>query len=308
METNQESRKLAAAIVNKIGNKLPPALAEAFRCRVKAGYQSLPLENLVQGSWTVQQQFSIIERSLKDLIADVDAIKQRETIPWMEISFLLLRMVEKSTLSRQTPVDRVIPVAKPQKKESRRASLSTTPLMITSPSPDVPVNHTDKASSPPPRTPTDAVVVDRIYRVVAQRLNDSVCLYDTRCHKYVKCERVDCEFCRSMYTNLELTQCSMFGHPNCNSVGYFPHIGITMWKMLRKQHDAGSPFVPKLLGKVKPTDLPRLSARAPPVSTGVPENRKRIRTASGNDPFQLPIENHGSKPWIDSVEELELTN
>lgn len=80
-------------------------------------------------------------------------------------------------------------------------------------------------------------------------------LYATPAHSYIKCLKPNCEFCTSVYNTLNITQCQ--GHKKCCSAGWYPHIGPSLWKMLKKRHDSGLPVL--LTAKTcKPHEIPAL--------------------------------------------------
>lgn len=273
METTNESRKLAAKLVENIVKLLDKPLAEAFRCYVKSGYHNLAITTLIQGSWTVGQQFDIIRKALKDLKADLASQGDTRSVPWEDITMLMLRTLEQtlavSSFTQETRAPSAhtsVPLA-PRGKSTSVAQSKAKGIEATKPV-DI-IACEPSASSGNIIVPTDPQLVQRILEIVAQPLKDTKPLYATYGQRYVKCNSRNCEFCETMFNNLAVTQCSKFGHTPCNSVGWYPHVGVSMWKQLRRQHDSGLQFIPKS-SVVKPGELPRLSSRnhvAQPSST-----------------------------------------
>lgn len=59
-------------------------------------------------------------------------------------------------------------------------------------------------------------------------------LYDTPGHPHVKCVTPSCKICQCLFTNLNITKCE--GHKRCSKVGWYPHVGPSLWQMIRKKH------------------------------------------------------------------------
>lgn len=56
-------------------------------------------------------------------------------------------------------------------------------------------------------------------------------------HNHVSCVKPDCQFCCNLYQQVNITKCS--GHKACHPCGYYPHVGKTLWKILKGRHDKG---------------------------------------------------------------------
>jgi hypothetical protein len=81
-------------------------------------------------------------------------------------------------------------------------------------------------------------------------------LYQTSGHSHVKCDVPKCEFCYALFTCLNITRCE--GHKRCSTVGWYPHVGPSLWQMLKKKHARHEPH--RLSVKpCKPNELPGLS-------------------------------------------------
>lgn len=58
--------------------------------------------------------------------------------------------------------------------------------------------------------------------------------YQNRFHKHISCERKDCNFCLTMFKTVNITKC--VGHKPCHKTGYYPHVGTSLWSMIKKRH------------------------------------------------------------------------
>lgn len=215
----------------------------------------LPLQTLNRGEFTISQQFAILRSAIKEL-----KDSHESEIPWELMWNMCLDSFE-STLNHPTPA--IIPSntiasadpASSQDTEKDRRML-TKALSITSKK----TRATDATAHPKPSPPP--IPADQEIQQVAKSLHNEVLktspLYDRKGQKYVRCTRTGCRFCKDMFMHLNISSCERMGHEPCHSTGWFPHIGITMWKVLRRQHDSGSLFIPKMT-QPKAGELPCLS-------------------------------------------------
>jgi len=308
------ARKVTTCLIDEITRKLPFAAAEQFRCNIKDGHINMPIDVLITGSWTIPQQFTIITSALKDLRKEVKAGALKEEIPWDELTFLSLKFLEKELSSINITKDRVIQSTEPLPITSKRVTQPPKPAKMktdigkATERPKVVRTSDQNTKAVPVRSqaPADAELIKRIHNVIYQRMNNGVPLYATPAHRYVKCDAVVCEFCSQMYKHLEITACSTFGHTQCNSVGWFPHVGIKLWKKLQRQHDAGSPFKPGTITKRKPEDLPRLSESAIFSTRLDPaESPKRRHVDEGSTQEDMEEDSSPLSKWSDQLAELD---
>lgn len=82
-------------------------------------------------------------------------------------------------------------------------------------------------------------------------------LFETPAHKHVQCMKQNCEFCKHLFTHVNITRCD--GHKNCTSIGWYPHVGTSMWNMVRKRHASGLSCAVKLKD-CKVGEIPALAA------------------------------------------------
>lgn len=62
-------------------------------------------------------------------------------------------------------------------------------------------------------------------------------LFATPGHAHIKCSTENCAFCSHLFHTVNITKCT--GHKRCNSIGYYPHVGVSLWRILKKKHDSG---------------------------------------------------------------------
>lgn len=68
---------------------------------------------------------------------------------------------------------------------------------------------------------------------------------------WIKCTKVNCSFCRKLFRTTLVTQCGNNPYAKCTSqepcvpCGWFPHVGKTLWKILKDFHKDGIPFYEK---------------------------------------------------------------
>lgn len=96
----------------------------------------------------------------------------------------------------------------------------------------------------------------RLYdKILATRETREV-LYRTKFHSHVKCEEARCKYCTHLFNTLNLTKC--IGHAACSKTGWYPHVGASLWKMVKTKHNSRSEctLVPKAC---KAHELPSLS-------------------------------------------------
>lgn len=110
----------------------------------------------------------------------------------------------------------------------------------TSPRAPKPKAQTPNRSTPPPPVKMGPAQVDGLRKRLKNIMTSKTSLYATPAHAFIKCVKTDCEFCRSLFTTLNITRCE--GHKKCCSIGWYPHIGLPLWKMTKKRHDQNLPF------------------------------------------------------------------
>lgn len=307
METTTSTRKAAADLVDAMSKKLPLAIGEEFLANVREGLVRLPLSTMLSGTWTVRQQFSIIKEALKDLDKIEEIRDNLDPIPWRDLSFLLLNRLELVMTDRNSLENTATRLTEPSPAKIKVAANTKGPNIqrhgeASSGKIEPP---TSKANPRPLKVPdisADKVAI--IQQSLIKRVKDGAHPYDVRANRYVKCANKDCVFCNTMYHNLELTACAMFGHPPCIPEGYFPHVGISMWKTLRRQHDDGQTFKVRKDITRRPGDLPRLS-EANPILTVCPPTSPQRKRASSVEPTVVAKSNRCTSvppSWAEQAE------
>ena len=296
---------VVARIIEQTSRKLPLPLSEAFMARIKAGYCDLPVTTLVKGDYTVGQQFSIIRTSVKEL--KEEAKSTGSILPWEEMWNVCLDILEKTSYSSApTTTPKEVSSTSGRKSSAKPNNQLPTTSVAVPKAVDLKSSGGQKPTPKPSQhsAPSDQNVIRQIREVLRkEKVSGSRPIYDRKGQRYVKCKSPDCRFCSTMYESLHLTSCERFGHPPCNSAGWFPHVGITMWKSLRRQHDAGAPFVAKD-STPKPGELPSLSSSAPSEApafgttpNAIAHKRKRI------DEGPLSPASTSSSSWADEVDQ-----
>lgn len=95
-----------------------------------------------------------------------------------------------------------------------------------------------KKSSPAPTELPDANAVEEIRRKLRALKDARKLKFDTAAHAHVKCKALNCSFCSVLFSTVHITKC--IGHKKCSTVGWYPHVGVPLWRLLRAKHDAGA--------------------------------------------------------------------
>lgn len=69
---------------------------------------------------------------------------------------------------------------------------------------------------------------------------------------YIECKHTQCAFTRTLFQNIALTKCE--GHKKCVPSGWFPHVGLTLWKSLASKHTEDTIFKAKAR-QLKPNEM-----------------------------------------------------
>lgn len=62
----------------------------------------------------------------------------------------------------------------------------------------------------------------------------------------VTCKAPSCKFCIAMAKHLHLSPCTIHIGPSCHPSGWWPHVGRKLWSMVKRSHDSGQNYVPKV--------------------------------------------------------------
>lgn len=139
-------------------------------------------------------------------------------------------------------------------------------------------------------------------------------LYSTPYHGHVKCTVPKCEACHSLFMSLNITRCD--GHKKCCSVGWYPHVGPSLWKMLKKRHSTGKPM--NIAVKVcKSHEIPSLAGNQTKQSSGcIDDDQISICSERSDNTMvtdSVSTQSAASEPpspkraWCDDVEAMYLS-
>lgn len=166
--------------------------------------------------------------------------------------------------------------------------------------------------------------VQAVYNDLMAYLGSDVPMYGRV--PYIDCKLTNCSFTRTLFQNVALTKCT--GHKKCVASGWFPHVGITLWKSLASKHTHETIFSARSR-KLKDNEMPSLAAHIAPVpsssdmeedydsdaststvKTASSASRKRPSpsrdTAGKRSKTTSPIRTR-SPAWCDDVDGLDLT-
>lgn len=190
--------------------------------------------------------------------------------------------------------------------------VSTSPTAV----PALPKNQKKEPKSKPRdpvRLPKDQVegIRRRLASVALTRRH----LYSmTGGHPHVKCTTPNCSFCSTLFNTLNITRCE--GHKRCCSAGWYPHIGVPLWNMLRAKHQSGSKNTVRAQ-PCKPHEIPALQDGSPVIpssmDTIVEESAIEDTTAEEQQAYTRPtspafsVASQPSLSWAESVEEYYLS-
>lgn len=135
-------------------------------------------------------------------------------------------------------------------------------------------------------------------------------LFKTPGHQHVKCDEASCEFCKHVFNNLNITKCE--GHKRCSIVGWYPHVGVSLWQMLRKKH--ASKVTPTLQQKpCRPHEIKALAVEDINMDISnfdeSEEEEPSIVGSKASTPSNSPWQSPAKRSWADEsldVEELYL--
>lgn len=62
-------------------------------------------------------------------------------------------------------------------------------------------------------------------------------IYNNSFHSHISCVKPQCQFCMDLFQQVNISKC--VGHKPCHASGHYPHVGKTLWKMIKGRHDRG---------------------------------------------------------------------
>lgn len=83
------------------------------------------------------------------------------------------------------------------------------------------------------------IPTDDDFEILVSYLKSTDLLFAVPSQGHISCRQPGCKFCREMFCNTDVTSCGKYDHKNCTKSGFFPHVGIKLWKILRSKHNSG---------------------------------------------------------------------
>jgi len=90
--------------------------------------------------------------------------------------------------------------------------------------------------------PFDKIPSAEVYEELAQHFKNSKIPYSVGAQSYITCRKRGCKFCKDMFYHTHITRCDIYNHTPCVPSGFFPHIGMRLWKILKRLHDSGTEY------------------------------------------------------------------
>lgn len=248
---------------------MPLPIREEFTSCMRLELQAYPVQVLIRGQIPLASMFANIRRSLQKTREVV--VSRGTTVPWESLFYEVLESYEHIVTANpgEVPKTKTKPTqpAAEHNQPSRSASNKVKEGSSSTAKKDNKSMPLPGAVAVPEKPSIDEVLSELSINQEASEL------YRRPGQKYIKCKVVDCQFCPAMYKSMAITPCSRFGHANCNQLGWFPHVGISLWKTLRSQHDAGMPFKSRSFevkeGEIQPLEH-LLAKKAPAKRPGSP--------------------------------------
>lgn len=236
---------------------MPLNIREEFITGLRTEMHTYPIHVILRGDIPLATMFAIIKRSLQK-VHEV-ATSRGEPFPWDQLFNIMFdsyeRLISQSTHGEAPKAKTKVPSTQPVNISQQQSSSRNNVMMQPSSAAKKDNNSRSSLQDHKPVIqipPVEEVLMELNHYAASPKL------YARPGQKYIKCKQDHCSFCTAMFEHMVITPCSRFGHANCNTVGWFPHVGISLWKSLRSQHDAGMPFKPRTV-EIKDEELPPLS-------------------------------------------------
>lgn len=144
--------------------------------------------------------------------------------------------------SKKSTTDKALPVSPIAKVEAKLGEVSITQ------------SKPQKVKKSKPISLPSAKGADKVYKELCTYLASDQPPY--KHVPYMDCKHTLCSFTRTLFQNIALTKC--VGHKKCVPSGWFPHVGMTLWKSIASKHSEGSIFTAKSR-TLKPNEMMPLS-------------------------------------------------
>jgi len=206
MDYNKIAKTLSS-VTN--GNK---QILTVFEHTFRENVSSLDLQILASGSIPSNIISNCIASALQKAAAEADTLS--------------LPIVSAQIWNPLTAVLLQDSITKPQSEKSKTAN----------PKPLLKEKTSSKKTSDNVSTDISTDDVSRI-RKALQCTQPASGIYNNIYHSHISCVKPDCKFCYDLYRQINITKC--IGHKPCHNSGYYPHVGKTLWKMIKGRHNRG---------------------------------------------------------------------
>lgn len=177
-------------------------------------------------------------------------------------------------------------------QQASHTSLSSIPKSIPDkPSTKLPVKSTAKDKAVTENTPTISSELSVTIRAALGRNRPSAGFFNNSYHSHINCLKSECSFCNNLYQQVNITKCS--GHKPCHPCGYYPHVGRTLWKLLKPKHMKSEPC--KLQNKpCQPGQVQNLASES------------IVEVQRHNFDESMSLNTNSNQSWNDTIAEDEL--
>jgi len=229
----------------KTRNVLPTPCRETFDQALKLGFTNLTAVDLFK-SPSLAKKLLVLEEALNTTSRSCIELEHTHidillfVVPHL---FRALRTVTSQPLIPSTSTaNKILPNQKELKNDvNLKANRSN------------PVSEPKKIVVTPKPSGDD---LEAVYQSVTKFVDNG---FRTKFHKSLDCRIKSCLFCKNMYSYVNLTACNSM-HTNtkpCVPTGWYPHVGIGLWKCIKPAHDKGKPYRADVK-PVKTQELPPL--------------------------------------------------
>lgn len=230
----------------KTRNALPTTCRETFDQALKLGFTNLTAVDLFK-SPTLAKKLSVFEEALNTTSRTCTELGHTHIDILLFAVPFLFRALRHATqplmLSNSTKSSTPPPIQKENKRnlDKNKAEKSNQ------------VSEPKRIEAMPKPAGAD---LDAVYQSITEVVDRGI---RTKFHKSLDCRSKTCLFCKNMYSYVNITACNSM-HSNtkpCVPTGWYPHIGIGLWKCIKAAHDKGKPFRAEMKPP-KPQELPPL--------------------------------------------------
>lgn len=157
------------------------------------------------------------------------------------------------------------------------------------------VTPSERAGLGRPSPPTKlnlalSVASESDYRALFDYLQVTDFPFRTGYHdRYIKCGVKKCGFCIQLFMHTDVTSCGRYKHPPCHPCGFYPHIGLHLWKQVKMSHNAREEYRSSgnrnlkytLAGRILPPSLELTQKRCHDQEPMVVEEQPKVQCTDG---------------------------